>query len=145
MVRFRSDGQLEFQGRRDHQVKVRGYRIELGEIEAILATCTGVKECVVTVREDNPGDQQLVAYVVGRAGSSFDTEIAWSTLRTKLPIYMVPSSFVALPVLPLTPNGKVDYKALPIPKKVIELDVSKSGELVIIPFSAAWPTSGAIF
>ena len=109
------DGQLEFLGRRDHQVKVRGYRIELGEIETILAALPGVKECVVTVREDDPGDQRLVAYVVASAKSSFDADTAWATLRAKLPDYMVPNQFMVLPALPLTPNGKIDRKALPAP------------------------------
>ena len=114
VVRFRSDGQLEFQGRRDHQVKLRGYRIELGEIEAVLATVAGVKQCVVTIREDEPGDAQLVGYVVGATG--FDEEAARAALRERLPVYMVPSRFVRLSALPLTPNGKIDRKALPVPQ-----------------------------
>ena len=118
IARFRWDGQLEFFGRRDHQVKVRGYRIELGEIETILAAYPGVKECVVTVREDDPGDQRLVAYVVASPESSFDADTAWTALRAKLPVYMVPNQFIVLPALPLTPNGKIDRKALPAPDKL---------------------------
>jgi amino acid adenylation domain-containing protein len=116
VVRFRGDGQLEFIGRRDHQVKVRGFRIELGEIEATLAAHPGVKECVVTVREDNPGDQRLIGYIVVAAGASFDPESARVTLRTKLPEYMIPNAFMVLAALPLTPNGKVDRKVLPAPE-----------------------------
>jgi acyl-coenzyme A synthetase/AMP-(fatty) acid ligase len=116
MARFRADGALEFLGRRDTQVKVRGYRIELGEIEAVLATHGGVKECVVVVREDIPGDQRLVGYVVSVVGASFEPEAARLTLRAKLPEYMVPNLFVTLDALPQTPNGKVDRKALRPPQ-----------------------------
>jgi AMP-binding enzyme/AMP-binding enzyme C-terminal domain/Phosphopantetheine attachment site len=118
LARFRQDGQLEFIGRRDTQVKVRGYRIELGEIETLLAACEGVGDCVVVVREDTPGDQRLVAYVVTGTGAakSFDAEAARATLRTSLPDYMLPNQFVTLDMLPRTPNGKIDRKALPAPQ-----------------------------
>jgi hypothetical protein len=116
VARFRGDGQLEFIGRRDRQVKVRGYRIELGEIEAILATHPGVRECVVAVREDTPGDQRLVGYVVATADSSFDPDAARTTLRAKLPEYMIPNAFMVLVALPLTPNGKIDRQMLPAPE-----------------------------
>ena len=118
LARFRQDGQLEFIGRRDTQVKVRGYRIELGEIETLLAAHEGVGDCVVVVREDSPGDQRLVAYVVMGTGvaKSFDAEAARATLRTSLPEYMLPNQFVTLDMLPLTPNGKIDRKALPAPQ-----------------------------
>lgn len=116
LARFRAEGNLEFIGRRDHQVKVRGYRIELGEIESVLSTHAGVKECVVVVREDSSGDQRLVGYVVSTVGSSFEVEAARATLRAKLPDYMLPNLFVELAALPLTPNGKIDRKALPAPQ-----------------------------
>ena len=132
IARFRWDGQLEFFGRRDHQVKVRGYRIELGEIEAILAALPGVKECVVTVREDDPGDQRLVGYVVASAGSSFDADTAWAALRAKLPVYMVPNQFMVLPALPLTPNGKIDRKALPAPDAPVA-PADASAEILMTP------------
>lgn len=116
LVRFLADGRLEFVGRRDHQVKVRGFRIELGEIETVLASHPGLKESVVHVREDTPGDQRLVGYVVPAEGVAFAADAARATLRGKLPDYMIPNQFVVLPALPLTPNGKVDRKALPPPQ-----------------------------
>jgi len=117
IVRYRNDGQLEFFGRRDHQIKLRGYRIELGEIEAVLATCEAVKEAAVVVREDEPGDQRLVTYVVARVGEAFQPEAARTVLKAKLPSYMVPAEFVVIAALPLTPNGKVNRPALPIPQR----------------------------
>ena len=131
VVRFRSDGQLDFQGRRDHQIKMRGYRIELEEIEAVLGSHPGVRECVVIIREDEPGDQRLVGYVVARPGSPFDPDAARSTLRAKLPAYMVPSALVTLSSLPLTPNGKINRKALPIPEETVALPTSP--EVVMSP------------
>jgi amino acid adenylation domain-containing protein len=115
LARFKSDGQLVFIGRRDHQVKVRGYRIELGEIEAVLAAHRGVRECTVIVREDAPGDQRLTAYVTTEPDTAFDAEAAKTALRERLPEYMTPGAFVVLDALPLTPNGKIDRAALPRP------------------------------
>ncbi len=116
LARLRSDGQLEFVGRRDQQVKLRGFRIELEEIETVLATHPGLRHCVVAVREDTPGDQRLVAYVVPTEVTPFEAEAARATLRATLPEYMIPNLFVELDALPLTPNGKVDRKALPAPR-----------------------------
>jgi hypothetical protein len=117
VARFRDDGAIEFLGRSDHQVKIRGYRIELGEIETALNQQPSVREGVVVAREDTPGDQRLVAYLVpeGKEASSADLRDA---LRAKLPEYMVPAHFVVLDRLPLTPNGKIDRKALPAPDAV---------------------------
>jgi amino acid adenylation domain-containing protein len=113
MARFRSDGHLEFLGRRDHQVKLRGHRIELGEIEAALANVPEVKESVVIVRDFGHGDERLVGYVTLWPDARFDDEAARATLRLRLPDYMVPNQFAVLPAMPLTPNGKLDRKALP--------------------------------
>jgi hypothetical protein len=116
MVRFRSDGQLEFLGRRDQQVKLRGHRIELGEIEVALANLPGVKQSVVTVREFDHGDERLVGYVTLQPDAQFDVETARVALRSRLPEYMVPNFLAVLPAVPLTPNGKLDRKALPAPQ-----------------------------
>ena len=113
-VKWRPDGNLEFLGRLDQQVKVRGYRIELGEIEAALQAHPGVEACAVVVREDQPAEKRVVAYVVmnGAVAASFR-----EFLKDRLPEYMIPSAFVEMDLLPLTPNGKVDRKALPAPER----------------------------
>jgi amino acid adenylation domain-containing protein len=114
-VRWRADGNLEYRGRMDFQVKLRGYRIELGEIEAALSECAGVKQARVVAREDQPGDKRLVAYLV--AAEEIQTEQLRDGLKQRLPEYMVPSAFVLLEALPLTPHGKLDYKRLPLPER----------------------------
>ena len=113
--RYRTDGTIEFLGRIDHQVKLRGFRIELGEIESALARHPEVGQAVVVAREDLPGDQRLVAYVVGHAGHSCGIGDLRNFLSTNLPDYMLPSAYVFLDALPLTPSGKVDRRALPAP------------------------------
>ena len=115
LARYRQDGILEYFGRVDNQVKVRGYRIELGEIEATLASEPSVKSCAVLVREDEPGNKQLVGYVVPREGESPTAQELQQFIKSKLPEYMAPAQFVFLPSIPLTTNGKVDRKALPAP------------------------------
>ncbi|MED3620511.1 amino acid adenylation domain-containing protein [Bacillus thuringiensis] len=113
LARYLPDGNLDYRGRIDHQVKIRGFRIEIGEIESTLHTYAYVKEAVVIVREDQPGDKRLIAYVVGNGNVD-----AWREyLKAKLPSYMVPSGFVAMEAIPLTANGKVDREALPMPEE----------------------------
>ncbi|NEP26961.1 amino acid adenylation domain-containing protein, partial [Moorena sp. SIO3I6] len=121
--RYLADGNIEFIGRIDNQVKVRGYRIETGEIEATLTQHPKVKETVVVVKEDKQGDgnhKRLVAYLVLEGETSEISEAdqirEWKQyLKERLPEYMIPAGFVALPQMPLTPSGKVDRKALPAP------------------------------
>ena len=117
LARYLADGNIEFLGRIDHQVKVRGYRIELGEIESVLNEHPGVSESVVVAREDEPGDKRLVAYLVGSESETPALSELRSYLKEKLPKYMVPSSFVTLERIPLTVNGKVDRLALPAPEE----------------------------
>ena len=112
LARWLPDGEMEYLGRIDHQVKIRGVRIEPAEIEVALRRQPGVREAVVVVREDRPGDPRLVAYVAGDL--SRDTELR-ELLREHLPSSMVPSRVVRLDALPLTPNGKIDRRALPVP------------------------------
>jgi amino acid adenylation domain-containing protein/non-ribosomal peptide synthase protein (TIGR01720 family) len=115
LVRYLPDGNIEFLGRIDYQVKVRGFRIEPGEIEAALSQHPSVRQSVVIVREDTPGEKQLVGYVVADPASQPPVSELRRFLKTKLPEYMVPSVFVFLDTLPLTASGKVDRRALPGP------------------------------
>lgn len=117
-VRHRSDGTMEFLGRRDHQVKIRGVRIELGEIESRLQAFPDVREAAAVVRQDHPGQKRLVAYVVPRDGTSYDSDVLIRSLREQLPEPMVPSAIVRLEMLPRSVNGKIDRQALPQPDQV---------------------------
>ncbi|WP_044358217.1 phosphopantetheine-binding protein, partial [Paenibacillus sp. E194] len=110
-VKYQPEGNLIYVSRIDDQVKIRGFRIELGEIEMVLSQLPAIKQAVVIVREDRPGEKQLAAYLVGEGSAQ-----EWRTyLSERLPSYMVPTYFVQLDSLPLTPNGKIDMRALPIP------------------------------
>lgn len=115
VAQYRPDGALDYIGRNDDQVKIRGLRIELGEIEAVLRKHPAVAQCLVMVREDEPGDKQLVAYLVlGEQGEGALDDIRQHARRF-LPVYMVPAAFVTLPAFPLTRNSKIDRQELPRP------------------------------
>ncbi len=116
LARYLPDGNVEYLGRLDHQVKLRGFRIELGEIESVLAGHPAVREALVVLREDVPGDRRLVAYLTAKEGEPPKVSELRGLLRAKLPEYMMPSAFVTLERFPMTPNAKVDRKALPAPK-----------------------------
>ena len=115
-VRWRPEGELDFLGRVDEQVKIRGLRIEPGEVEAVLAAHPAVAQATVVVREDQPGKKQLVGYVVAAPGEKPEASTLRRQLGERLPDYMLPSAIVLLEALPLTPNGKLDRKALPAPE-----------------------------
>src|SRR5579864_2257578 len=116
-VRWTSEGELEYLGRTDHQVKLRGYRIETGEIEAALQSHSQVQQSVVMLREDQPGHKELVAYIVPCRDEPPEPEGLRFHLKKKLPEYMVPWHFVFLEQLPLSPSAKVDRRALPPPER----------------------------
>jgi amino acid adenylation domain-containing protein len=117
IVRRLADGRMEYLGRTDHQIKLRGFRIDLGEVETALMRFPAVRQSVVLFREDTPGDKRLVAYIVPETETleAFSVAELRSHLQTRLPDYMVPSSFVLLTELPLNPHGKADRSALPAP------------------------------
>ncbi|MGA2183679.1 MAG: amino acid adenylation domain-containing protein [Bryobacteraceae bacterium] len=112
LARHLPDGRLLCLGRLDNQVKIRGYRIELGEIESALLGEPAVRDGAVIVRQDQPGDKRLVAYIVAAQRNAFDATALRDALAKRLPDYMVPGILVALDSLPLTPNGKIDRRAL---------------------------------
>jgi hypothetical protein len=127
LVRYREDGNVEFLGRIDRQVKLRGYRIELGEIEAVLNGHAEVRKAVVEAREE--GETRLAAYIVTSQTKSPTAQQLREYLKQKLPEHMVPSAFVFLDAWPLTANGKVDRNALPTP----DLAAFPSGERFVAP------------
>jgi amino acid adenylation domain-containing protein/non-ribosomal peptide synthase protein (TIGR01720 family) len=115
LVRWNADGELEFLGRADGQVKVRGFRVELGEVEAVLREHPDVKDAVAAARPDSAGHKRLLGYVVAEPGRAPSGGELRDFLAERLPEYMVPTGFAVLDALPMSPNGKVDRKALPEP------------------------------
>ncbi|HEY9709241.1 MAG TPA: amino acid adenylation domain-containing protein, partial [Oculatellaceae cyanobacterium] len=116
--RYLPNGNIEFLGRIDHQVKIHGFRIELCEIESVLSQHSAIREAIVLAREDEPDKKRLVAYIVPNGQSEFSVSDLRNFLKETLPEYMIPSAFVRLKALPLTPNGKLDRQALPAPDSV---------------------------
>ncbi len=119
LVRRHPDGEIEFLGRTDHQVKIRGHRIELGEIENLLLRQPGVKQAVVMARDDPAAGHRLVGYVSPQAGVTLNLEVLRQALAAELPGIMIPASWVVVLAFPLTPNGKVDRLALPDPRAIV--------------------------
>src|SRR5581483_2673610 len=115
LARYTREGQLEYLGRNDAQVKLRGFRIELGEIEAALQEHPSVREAVVVVQERQQGEKQLVAYIVPASAQTPSLSALRTFLSVRLPAHMLPAAFVPLEGLPLTANGKLDRRALPDP------------------------------
>jgi amino acid adenylation domain-containing protein len=118
IFRHRADGNLEYLGREDQQVKIRGHRIELGEIESVIGEHSAISQAVVIAREDSPGEKKLVSYLVPSNGRAPVLSDLRDYLQDQLPEYMIPATFVFLNKFPLTPSGKVDRRALPDPREV---------------------------
>ena len=121
LARMRDDGQIEFLGRNDEQVKIRGHRIELAEVRLAISSHPNVKQLFLMVREDVPGDRRLIAYIVTHSAVSEIQDSLRQHAKAKLPAEMVPAAFVIVESIPLNVNGKVDRKALPVPSDRPEL------------------------
>jgi amino acid adenylation domain-containing protein len=133
LARYQPDGNIEFLGRIDEQIKVRGFRIELGEITTVLRQFSGIKEAVV-IPMDNSGNKRLVAYIALQEKPEITITEIRKLLKSKLPEYMIPGEFIILDALPLTPNGKVDYQSLlklKIPSQQLKVEPRNEGERAI--------------
>jgi amino acid adenylation domain-containing protein len=116
LARYRPDGNIEFLGRTDHQIKIRGFRVELGEIEMVLSQHEDVEQAVVVAQRQPTGENQLIGYAVPKAQRTTDKNNIRQFLKERLPAYMVPPVILILPAFPLSTNGKVDRNALPLPE-----------------------------
>jgi amino acid adenylation domain-containing protein len=141
LCRWLPDGQIDFLGRIDHQVKVRGFRIELGEIESVLCEQAEVQQAVVVARADSAGHSRLVAYLVTEGAQEISMERLRTALARQLPGHMIPSAFVTLSDLPLTAHGKIDRQSLPDP----DTSRSKSGQPYVAPQTETEKTLTAIW
>lgn len=128
MARFRADGNIEFLGRTDHQIKIRGFRVELGEIESVLSQHEDVEQAIVLAHKASGVENRLIAYVVFKEHYRADENVVRKFLKERLPAYMVPSAIVILRVFPLSKNGKIDRLALPLPETGIQ-----EREVVLVP------------
>jgi len=116
IAKYLPDGNIEYLGRSDNQIKMRGYRVELGEIESVLGEYSLLKNAVVIMQEINKDDKRLIAYLVTNDGKEIDVAELKKFLKLKLPDYMVPSEFIYINEIPLTPSGKIDQRSLPLPE-----------------------------
>lgn len=116
LARYTPDGEIEFLGRLDSQIKIRGFRVELSEIESVLLECPGVQAAAVALREETAGVQQLVAYLVPRGNAKLDEKRIRAQLRAHLPTYMVPALVEIISELPVLTSGKLDRRCLPPPR-----------------------------
>ena len=139
LARWLPDGNLEYLGRIDNQVKLRGFRIELGEIEAVLSQHSAVKEAVVTLYEADD-NKRLVAYLTTDSESNQLVAELKETLKASLPDYMIPSHFTLLDKLPLTPNGKIDRKALPAPDSNMPAENTLPRDAIELQLLGVWET-----
>ncbi|WP_280413928.1 non-ribosomal peptide synthetase [Nocardia carnea] len=142
LVRWGGDGELDYIGRTDSQVKLRGQRIELGDIESAVLRRPEIAQAAVILREDIPGDQRLVAYLRARSGATVDTEELRAALRNVLPSYMIPAAFVELDEIPMTISDKLDRKALPVPEYPV--DVAAAGPVMTPAVTSGVPAASSI-
>lgn len=129
---YNQDGDIEYFGRKDTQVKIHGFRVELGQIESALLQCKEVDHSVVILREDSPGIKELTAYVTIRKGENWDEKSVLEQLQNHLPFYMIPTSFCCLDTIPVKLSGKIDYKKLPEQSQKKVLSSSENPESVLV-------------